>query len=152
MTVQRPNLSNTAAVRSDDKYTERAVAETITGDWNFTGDFLLNGQPLSENTYVYVSGDRSFARGDPWLIDITHGLGTDNVMCELAVYDGNPSKQSYCAWASYTGQGNSWNANQKTKIAGLNKPPSSGQVRVTIANDNISSYTFRFILRVTALD
>lgn len=151
MSLQRPGgvLGSTGA--GSDLYTKPTDDATITGDWNFTGNLTINGDPLSDGLKSVTEGNTGVLAGSATgIVTITHGLGTDNVSIQVMVSSTNDA----WGWMSKRVSGHVITHSRDAAFFTGTEPgaPSSGDIVVSFQNASGSNDTINYVIVVRSLD
>ena len=153
MGIFRPAGSTGVGSAYANKYTQSDANETITGNWNFTGTVQLNGQSISAaGTYVASGTTNSLNNGASQEIVITHGLGTDNVICVVAIDSGLGETAEWSTAWMRPDQIAQWSNHSNSSNVVIPTTPSAGTVHLAIRNLGGSATTLDYVIQVRSLD
>lgn len=151
MGLHRPSGATGVAGAASSLYTLATGNYTITGNWNFTGTFTINGNPPDSLVKYSLEGNTgSIAQNATVSVDITHGLGTDNVMVYVMLKS-TQEEMSY-QWRRPDGhlRGGSYGVSFHSGTAATT--PASGQVNLRITNTGVDADTIYYSVLVRSMD
>lgn len=141
----RPAGSVITSVDKLTNYTKTNNNETITGDWNFVGDLLINGAVHTANdTYVHTEVNSNYIGSTSKEFTITHGLGTDDVIIDVMVYVASNAPTLVALAARPDGLIDEWHAWIYSGSASITIP-ATGNVTVKLVNTTLLTRSLGFI-------